>query len=312
MMKSLFPCGSVTGAPKIRTMQIIRELEKEPRGIYTGSIGFFAPRNKAVWNVAIRTVVLNTKRRTGEMGIGSGIVYDSDIQKEYDECLLKAKFLNEKQGEFELLETMRWEPRKGYSLLADHLRRLENSAEYFGFTFRKKSVLTFLKRYERTLRRQSKRQQSFRVRLTMKRDGTLSVAHYRLEDTSDIQHVRLSEKRTNSGDRFLFHKTTNRTLYDRELERAILDGYFDVLFLNEKGELTEGARSNLLVTKDGRWFTPPIECGVLPGTYRAQLLRLKKYNIEEHVLTIEDLTYADEIYLCNAVRGLVKVRLDGI
>ncbi|HEY4611533.1 MAG TPA: aminodeoxychorismate synthase component I, partial [Bacteroidota bacterium] len=264
IMKCLFPCGSVTGAPKIRTMQIIRELESEPRGVYTGSIGFFSPKKKAVWNVAIRTVVLNTRERRGEMGVGSGIVYDSNSEHEYRECLLKAKFLMESHGEFALLETMRWEPQYSYRLLKYHMGRLERSAEYFGFSFKRAEGLAFLKRHGMKLRKASKRTRSFRVRLTMTRDGVFSATQYRLERSAGDQHARISEHRTDSGDRFLYHKTTNRTLYDRELERAMLDGFFDVIFLNERHELTEGARSNLVVKKDGRGYTPPVECGLLP------------------------------------------------
>ncbi|HEX9828653.1 MAG TPA: aminodeoxychorismate synthase component I [Bacteroidota bacterium] len=310
ILRSLFPCGSVTGAPKIRTMQIIRELEQQPRGVYTGSIGFFSPHKKAVWNVAIRTVVLDTKRRTGEMGIGSGIVHDSDIHNEYQECLLKGKFLTESHGDFDLLETMRWEPKKGYPLLKYHMRRLERSATYFGFSFKHTAVAAFLKVYERALRKESKGKLFFRVRLAMKRNGELSAQHYRLEQMAATQHVRLSSVRTHSSDRFLFHKTTHRELYDRELERAVLDGYFDALFLNENGELTEGARSNVFIKKNSQLLTPPLSCGVLPGIYREYMMRSKKFRVEERVLTLDDVKSADEIYVCNAVRGLVKVTFD--
>ncbi len=311
LIKSLFPSGSVTGAPKIRTMQIIRELEREPRGIYTGAIGFFAPRRRAVFNVAIRTVVLDVKQQEGEMGVGSGIVHDSNTESEYQECLLKGRFLTEPTNDFQLLETMRWEPRKGFSLLKEHLRRLERSASYFGFRFDKEQLSSFLKKYEKGLRRRSGRKHSFRVRLTMGRDGEFSATHFRLEPTVGVQHVKISDRRTDSTDRFLFHKTTNRKLYDEELERALLKGYFDLLFLNEQGQLTEGARSNVFLKKGDQFFTPPVSCGVLAGTYREYLLRSRKYRAQEKMLTLEDLMSADEVYLTNAVRGMVKVQVEG-
>lgn len=312
LMKSLFPSGSVTGAPKIRTMQIIRELEREPRGLYTGSVGFLAPKKKAVFSVAIRTVVLDLKKQRGEMGVGSGIVHDSDIESEYQECLLKAKFLTEPPTEFQLFETMRWEPRRGFLLLKEHLKRLERSAEYFAFHYERRRLISFLKDFERGLRKESGKKHSFRVRLTMGRDGKFSAAHFCLERTEGVQHVKLSGRRTNSSDRFLFHKTTNRRMYDEELERAVLKGYFDVLFLNEHGQLTEGARSNIFLKKGETLFTPPVSCGVLAGTYREHLLRSKKYDAEEKILTLDNLKTADEIYVCNAVRGLVKVQVDGL
>ncbi|MCI0706194.1 MAG: aminodeoxychorismate synthase component I [Ignavibacteriae bacterium] len=311
MLKSLFPCGSVTGAPKIRTMQIIRELETEPRGIYTGSLGFFAPR-KAVWNVAIRTVVLDTKTNTGEMGVGGGVVHDSVIESEYQESLLKGRFLTESHGDFELIETLRWEPKKGFPLLAYHLKRLERSARYFGFAFKREKVVATLRLYEKKLRKEGKGKLSFRVRLLLSSNGGVTLQSFRLEERGGEQHARFSQTPTDSRNRFLFHKTTNRVFYDRELERAVLDGYFDVLFLNEREEITEGARSNIVIKKGNEWFTPPLDCGVLPGVYREYLLRSKTHTVQERVLTLDDIKSADEIYLCNAVRGLVRVHIDGL
>lgn len=310
IIRSLFPSGSVTGAPKIRTMQIIRELEKEPRGIYTGSVGFIAPQKRAVFSVAIRTLVLDKKSGMGEMGVGSGIVHDSEIDDEYRECLLKSRFLTESPSDFELIETMRWEPGRGFLLQRLHERRLQRSAEYFGFPYHPNVLRSTLKKYDALLRKESKRRQSFRVRLTLGRNGIISLSHARLEPTVGDQHVRLSEKRTDSSNRFLFHKTTNRRLYDEELERAVLRGYFDVLFLNEKGELTEGARTNLVVRKGGEYLTPPVSCGLLAGVYRESLLRSKKYAVKECILTLDDLKAADEVFVCNAVRGMVNVIVD--
>ncbi len=312
LFQSLFPSGSITGAPKIRTMQIIQELEREPRGVYTGAIGFFSPKKQAVFNVAIRTVVLDERRGRAEMGVGGGIVHDSVPDDEYQECLLKAKFLTESTAEFELIETMRWNPAKSFFLLKEHLRRLERSAEYFGYPFDRKKLTSFLKRYERLLRRESKKKFSFRVRLTMSSEGIFHAAHFRLEPPEKNQYVFLSNQRTNSSDRFLFHKTTRRLLYDRELERTILKGYFDVIFVNEQNQVTEGARSNILVKKEGQLLTPSVSCGLLPGIYREHLLGSKKYSVREKILTLDDLKSADEVYVCNAVRGMMQVRIDGL
>lgn len=309
LFRSLFPSGSVTGAPKIRTMQIIRELEKEPRGIYTGAVGFLAPRNKAVFNVAIRTLVLDRKTSKGEMGVGSGIVHESDIDDEYRECLLKSRFLTEAPADFELIETMRWQPGRGFLRQHLHLRRLQRSAQYFGFRYDTRTLRSVLRKYDAHLRQETRRQ-VFRVRLTLKRDSTINLTHARLEPTTGEQHVRLSERRTDSSNRFLFHKTTNRRLYDEELERAVLKGYFDVLFCNEKGELTEGARTNLIIRNGDEYFTPPLSCGVLPGVYREALLRSKAYAVKERILYPEDLKAADEVFVCNAVREMVKVIVD--
>jgi para-aminobenzoate synthetase/4-amino-4-deoxychorismate lyase len=309
VIRSLFPSGSVTGAPKIRTMQIIRELEKEPRGVYTGSVGFIAPQKRAVLSVAIRTVVLDRKTGTGEMGVGSGIVHDSVIEEEYRECLLKSRFLTESPSRFELIETMRWEAGKGFFLQHLHEQRLIRSAQYFGFPCDRKMLRSTLRKYDARLRKESQRL-SFRVRLRLGNDGTISLTHARLEPTVGEQHVRLSDKQTDSSDRFLFHKTTNRRLYDEELERAVLKGYFDVLFLNEREQLTEGARTNLIIKKDARMFTPPVSCGLLAGVYREYLLRSKSHRVEERILTLEDLKMADDVYVCNAVRGMIKVRVE--
>lgn len=307
LMRSLFPSGSITGAPKIRTMQIIRELEKEPRGIYTGSIGFFSPKRRAVFNVAIRTVKLDKQTGAAEMGIGSGVVWDSDSNAEYHECLLKARFLTENTGEFQLIETMRWDNAGGWFLLPGHLQRLENSANYFDFHFDREAILRRLGEYAAQLSRELA---SYRVRLTLDREGGIVIKHAPLANLHEPVRVKLAKTRTDSQDRFLFHKTTRRDLYDRELKTAEAEGFFDVIFCNERGEITEGCRSNLILKSEGRYFTPPLECGVLPGVYRAHLFTSQQFNLEEKILLPQELERAEEILLCNAVRGLVRAVLE--
>ena len=302
----IFPSGSVTGAPKIKTMEIIRELEKEHRRVYTGSIGFFSPKTLGIFNVAIRTLLIDSRKGSGEMGVGSGIVYDSNACAEYDECCLKANFLTRKPQKFKLIETMLWQPVKGYLFLKLHLKRLENSARYFNFLYRREDILRQLMK----LRRRFK-QDTYRVRLNLDKAGKVEVEPSLLEAAAPREpKVFLAAKKTYSQDLFLYHKTTFRRLYDRQYKRAKLLGFYDLIFANEKGEITEGAISNVFVRKNGRFYTPPITCGLLDGVYRRYLLASAKFPIKEKVLFKEDLFEAEEIYLSNSVRGLVKVRLE--
>ena len=309
LVKSLFPSGSVTGAPKIRTMQIIRELESGPRGVYTGSMGFFAPKRRAMFNVAIRTVVLDTRSGECEMGVGSGVVADSDNASEYQECLLKSKFLTADPEEFQLFETLRWEKENGWFLLPLHLRRLKESARYFGFRYDAASVRSALKRSEGRLKELSRRGRAIRVRMTLDRNGMVEFSYRALSPLSISPLIGISGHRTDSANRFFFHKTTRRKLYDTELEHAKGRGLFDLLFFNEREELTEGARTNVILRTGNSYLTPPISCGVLAGTYRAHLFRKKSFSLEEKILSRKDLLAADEVFVCNAVRGMIKVRL---
>ncbi|MBI4429646.1 MAG: aminodeoxychorismate synthase component I [Ignavibacteriales bacterium] len=305
-LRSLFPSGSVTGAPKIRTMQIIHELEQEPRGIYTGAIGFFSPKKEAVFNVAIRTLALDDRTKTGEMGIGSGIVHDSTPEEEYQECLLKAKFFMEPVPDFRLIETIKWDSQDGFHLLHIHLRRLKRSAAYFDFVFPNSKIRDALYRITQVLRRRGK---THRVKLLLDRRGAVEAEYSPMQPLKGIQLASLSAKRTNSLDRFLFHKTTNRNIYDDSIRKAESLGLFDFIFLNEKGEITEGARSNVIVRKGNTYYTPPDGCGLLPGVFRESFLRNRNLNVEERRLHVEDIFAADDVFLCNALRGLIKIQL---
>lgn len=306
IFRALFPCGSITGAPKVRAMQLIAELEGRPRGVYTGAIGFFSPQ-QTVFNVAIRTLVLDGER--GAMGVGSGIVIDSDAASEYRECLLKAEFLTQTPArfpaEFSLIETMRWEG--AYPLLELHLDRLTDSAEYFDFTCERGAVRAALEEHARGFADKAVR----RVRLLLDRNGCLTITNELLSagDADRIGRVRMAQRRTDPADSMLFHKTTNRRLYAETFQAALRDGLDDVLFMNLRGEVTEGAISNVFVEKNGRWFTPPVECGLLAGVYRRHLLATRA-EIEEKILFFRDLLNADAIYLGNALRGLRRVRLE--
>ena len=307
MLRALFPCGSVTGAPKVRAMEIIRELEGEPRGIYTGAIGHIAPSGDAQFNVAIRTVVLDG--RAGEMGIGSGIVADSKAESEFDECLLKANFLTKLDPPFELIETIRFEKAQGFHLLERHLARLQASAAHFGYPFSREAVLAALDaeaaRVEAPVAH---------VRLLLAEDGTITVTSgaITLPTKATVWRFAISDRRLDETDPFFYHKTTRRQFFEQEMERQKeLTGCDEVVFLNSKGELTEGTRTNLFVELDGRLFTPALACGLLPGTLREELLDLPRAAASEAILTPQDLLAADRIYLGNSVRGLIRAELIG-
>lgn len=303
LIRAIFPPGSVIGAPKIRAMELIREYETEPRGVYCGAIGHITPAGEALFNVAIRTPVVFRDGR-GEMGIGSGVVYDSVGAKEYAECLLKMKFLTDPPKPFELIETMLYDGAAGYWLLDGHLRRLKASALYFGYALDEAAVR---QRLEDVVA--GRADARLRVRLTLAEDGTITVtaADQAAMGPDAVMRYAVSETRLDSTNAFLFHKTTRRELYDRECQHyATTAGADEVLYLNERGELAEGSRTNVFVEKDGRLLTPTLSSGLLPGVLRAELLASGK--AEEAVLTLDDLRAADAVYVGNSVRGLVKAR----
>lgn len=304
IFRALFPCGSITGAPKVRTMKIIRELEDQPRGVYTGAIGFVSPYEEAVFNVAIRTLVLKDNR--GEMGIGGGIVWDSDATEEWNECQLKGSFLSRSCPTFDLIETLLWDGT--YSFLHEHVTRLAASAEYFGFPCRPKEAERRLTELANTF----PPDQPQRVRLLLGQKGSIALSSVPIarksksESSSKSILVCLSRQCTQSNDLFLRHKTTHRQLYDQEYRQALATGYDDAIFLNNEGNLTEGAIHNVFVVQNGQWLTPPVTDGLLPGVLRNSLI--KERGCVERQLKLEDLVTADEVYLGNSVRGLQKVR----
>jgi para-aminobenzoate synthetase / 4-amino-4-deoxychorismate lyase len=305
MLSALFPCGSVTGAPKVRAMEIIGEIEAGPRGVYTGAIGHIAPSGDAQFNVAIRTVVLEGNR--GELGIGGGIVADSKAEFEYEECLLKAHFLTKVDAPFDLIETLRFERGHGFHLLERHLARLQSSAAHFGYPFSREAVLAALEAEAARIDAPVAL-----VRLLLAEDGIITVTSTPIElPTRDtVWRFVISDQRLDEKDPLFYHKTTRRQFFDREMERQkALTGCDEVVFLNNKGELTEGTRTNLFVELDGRLFTPALACGLLPGTLREELLDLPRAAASEAVLTRQDLLEADRIYLGNSVRGLIRAEL---
>lgn len=307
LMQATFPSGSVTGAPKLRTMQIIHELERDPRGVYTGAIGFLSGAN-ACFSVAIRTAVVNKRKATIEMGVGSGILFEADPGFEYAECELKGNFLTQTSPEFQLLETLLWEPERGFRHLDLHLSRLLSSAEYFLFSVDRALLEYHLNQKHQEYSQHYREPQRVRLLVNSTGHAELQVSSIELLDDTNVT-VCVSTKRTNSANRFLFHKTTNRYFYDQELAAARTRGYFDVLFKNEREEITEGAITNVLIEQAGVFYTPPITCGLLPGVLRRSLFESKELQVKERVLFEDDLLEADAVYVCNAVRGLLKVSL---
>jgi para-aminobenzoate synthetase/4-amino-4-deoxychorismate lyase len=298
IFRSIFPCGSITGAPKIRTMQIIHELESSPRGIYTGAIGFIAPDRSAVFNVAIRTLLM--KDGHVRMGVGGGIVADSVPEEEYRECLLKASFLTRAHHYFQLIETVLWE--NEYYLLSLHLDRLESSARYFSFIFDRAGIRLQLLEFAQSL----SLGQRYRVRLLLDSTGKLLITSSPVANVLQTVRIRLSPHRTSSSHVFLRHKTTQRHLYDQQYAEAKAEGFDEVIFLNERGEVTEGAISNFFIERSGKLLTPPLNCGVLPGIMRRHLLETNP-TAEECVLNLEELKAAESVFLCNSVLGLRRV-----
>lgn len=306
---ALYPCGSITGAPKRRTMQIIRELETEARGLYTGAIGWFdAPQGGRgvgdfCLSVPIRTLVLESPAddgtRKGQLGVGAGIVHDSNAMEEFAECRLKARFLTGLGNDFELLETMHATKAGGCRHLDLHLHRLRASADYFGYAFDDAYLRTCLRRTCESLVPEGEH----RIRLALKQDGTCAMQKGVLAPLSLPVKLLIAQERTNSSDLFLRHKTTVRERYDAAWRAAEAQGAFDMLFCNERGELTEGGRSSVFVRLDGCWYTPPLAAGLLPGIMRSVLLADPAWNASERSLTLNDLRRAEQVVACNALRG---------
>ena len=307
LMRGIFPPGSVIGAPKIHAQELIRQLESEPRGVYCGAIGYISPEGRALLNVAIRTAVI-FRNADGEMGIGSGVVFDSQGSKEYAECLLKMKFLTDPVKRFELIETMLFDPAAGGFVLLDrHIERLATSARYFAYVY---DELVVRRALDDAVVGKSGR---LRVRLLLAEGGDVTVTTTPLPpaDANAIMRFAVSASRVDSSDLFLFHKTTRRELYDREWqEYSERLGTDEVVYLNERGELAEGSRTTIFIERDGELLTPPLSAGLLPGTLRAELLAEGK--AREAVLRLADLESADAVFLGNSVRGLVTARrIDG-
>jgi para-aminobenzoate synthetase/4-amino-4-deoxychorismate lyase len=341
LFTAMFPCGSVTGAPKVSTMRLLNELEPTTREVYCGAIGVVCPDGEAVFNVAIRTVWLDMEAGTAEYGVGGGITWDSVAAAEYDEVLAKAAVLGASAPDFELLETLRLENGE-YYLLERHLARMAQSAAYFGYAWdegvvrerleaesgkRKAGTATDFttKNTERTkvTKNGEKAESAWRVRLLLAKDGSVTVESTPIDtpftppwegnDAAVSQYsilntqycVALHHHPTFHHNRFLYHKTTHRAIYEEV--RAAHPGAWDVLLWNESGELMEFTIGNVVVELDGHRYTPPLSSGLLAGTFRAELL--ERGEIEERVVRVEEVQRATRVWLINSVRGWVEVQL---
>ncbi len=319
IIQAVFPAASITGAPKIAAMRKIQKLEKSPRKIYTGSIACIYPNQDFCMNVAIRTLICS--ENSTELGVGGGIVYDSGKTAELDEALLKSKFIHAAEPDFEILETMLFE--NGISDLDTHLNRMAKSAKYFNFKFNKESAKKFVaEKLNNVATAVPSRASSapleteaatskFRIRLLLNFKGKLELQSFPLKTSGwgkDSAKVKLSKEHTFSTDIFLLHKTTRRKFYNDHFHKALNEGCDEVIFTNERGEICEGAVSNIFIqAQDNSWYTPPLSSGLLPGIWRAATI--KKLNAREKVLYTADLKQAKQIIIGNSVRGATQTTL---
>ncbi len=319
LLTAIYPCGSITGAPKKRTMEIIQTLEDSPRELYCGSIAWFDPASSGEtlgdvgMSVVIRTLQVNQDKNF-TMGVGGGITIDSDHQTEWQECQTKANFLMKLQPPINLFETVRVE--MGQPCYLDlHLKRLELSAKNFGIHFDYSKAAQLIQESCSTLSDEAKKS-LHRLRVDLLQNGQLSI---RLTPVQSIdtpspliwaKDLFQEDVTSQSGNILLQHKLSQRMIYDQAWQRAEARGSFDALFINELGYVTEGGRSNIFIKKDGQWLTPPISAGCLPGIMRSLILKDPKWQAIEKNFKPEDVMKAEEIVLCNALRGIITVKLD--
>jgi para-aminobenzoate synthetase/4-amino-4-deoxychorismate lyase len=313
LLRALFPCGSVTGAPKISTMDVIARVEQSPREVYCGAIGWIGPGGDCAFNVPIRTAWVDRDQGRISFGTGGGVVWDSTAEAEYDELLAKTAVVRDPWPPFRLLETMAVED--GRALRLDrHLRRMAESAERFGYPFPEADIRNAVARAG-----DAASAGPVRLRITLGPDGeygteTAPADRVGIEDSGDgaptpenLPVVTLADTAVDARNPFLYHKTTHRTHYDRHLAAA--PGHvFDVLLWNREGNVTEFCRGNVVLEIDGELVTPALEAGLLPGCYRAQLL--EEGRIVERAVSLDDLADASRIWLINSVRRWVPVRLE--
>jgi para-aminobenzoate synthetase / 4-amino-4-deoxychorismate lyase len=300
---ALFPCGSVTGAPKVEAMKSIAMLEAAPRGIYCGAIGYAAPNGVACFNVGIRSVLI--ENGTATCGVGSGITYDSSVAGEAAELSYKSRFVIRASKSFQLFETMRLDNGE-YTLCERHLARLENSARHFRFAMTGENGESLIQTARLRLNALKRQVPSgvWRVKLIVNRDGQCHTECHPLDATPAQPTIQLAACPISRNDEFLQHKTTRREVYD---QHAPADGVWDTLLFNEECELTEFIRANLVLDIAGNRFTPPLSCGLLNGTLREEMIACGE--ISERVLMREDLLRAEKIWWVNGLRGEILVRL---
>lgn len=304
IMTALFPCASITGAPKASTMGIISELENTPRRIYTGTIGFIKPNGNMQFSVAIRTALFDKKNGQIEYGTGGGITIKSDTQKEYEECILKTKILQQSAGNqsFKLLETILWSPEDGWFLLDKHLKRLVDAAAYFDYQIDLKNIEKVISKKANEFGKTAQK-----VRLLVEKNGAFVIENYALENKQlpERKPVQIATESVDSFDVFLFHKTTNRGAYERNLRQ--FPEAKDVILWNERGEITESCYGNVVVFDGTNYWTPPVKCGLLNGVFRQHLL--ENGEIQERIILKKELEKMDVVFLINSVRKWERVEI---
>jgi para-aminobenzoate synthetase / 4-amino-4-deoxychorismate lyase len=300
IFKALFPCGSITGAPKISTMNIIADLENEPRDVYCGAIGYITPNKEAIFNVPIRTVLIDHQTGNAVYGVGGGVTWDSTSEGEYNEILAKAMLLEEKPTKFQLLESLLLE-NGDYFLLEEHLKRLENSAQYFGFRCQVERIKKSLKEFG-----DKNHTGLLKVRLLLAKNGDLTIEGQTITQQKAVLKVTLADEPVDKTNPFLYHKTTNREIYAKYQKQKTQEA-FDVLLWNQDGELTEFTNGNIVLEIEGNLCTPPVKSGLLAGTFRDRLLQIGE--IHEKTLTKSDLIMATRVWFINSVRKWKEVQL---
>ncbi|MCJ8276255.1 MAG: bifunctional chorismate-binding protein/class IV aminotransferase, partial [Bdellovibrionales bacterium] len=293
IINNIFPCASITGAPKKRTMEIIQKLESAPRNIYTGAIGYIKPNNDMCLNVPIRTIV--HQKEAYSMGLGGGVLYDSNTASEYQEIKDKAQFLHKINNEFFLFETMLFDQTLHNKEL--HLNRMRNSAKDLDFIYPEQQINKELSKLSF--------QKAYRLKLCLFPNGQWTLESQLLESSNSEKFIRWSPTIMRSTDKMLQHKNSLRDVYDKEWKVAQAEGFYDIIYTNENNHVTEASRHNIFIEKNGQLFTPPLHCGVLPGVLRQKLL---SEGAEEKILTKDDLLFADRVFLTNALRGKVEVQ----
>jgi len=301
IITNLFPCGSITGAPKIRTMEIIHELEKEKRGVYTGTIGIIN-KNDFTFNIPIRTITLGKFTNKGEIGLGSGVVWDSNPQAEFEEVKLKSEFLTNSTNYFELFETMLIENGEIF-LLENHISRLKKAAQHFLFYLDEVNLRELLKLIVVGLNQNLK----FKLKISLTKWGELKYNLEQIAENKNYGRILISKKIIDSNNMFQYFKTTNRELYNSEIKKWQKEGFDDVIFLNKNGNVVEGAITNIMISHKNGFITPPIEDGLLNGCYREYLLSKKK-NVTEKSFGIDELLNAEEVKIFNSVKKEIKIR----
>ncbi|GAB6082934.1 aminodeoxychorismate synthase component I [Desulfuromonas carbonis] len=301
LFRALFPCASITGAPKLNTMRIIADLEGEPRRVYTGAIGHLAPDGAIRFGVAIRTALIDRAAASVEYRVGAGITWDSRSAAEYRECLDKARILSAPRRAFALLESLRWTPDEGFWLLTEHLERLGDSADYFDYPCHPAAWRAALATAVENLP-----QRPHKVRLLLHANGRLETTAELLAAPGDEPlRLAIAARPVDADDPFLFHKTTWRATYEDARQDA--PAADEVLLWNQHGEVTEACSANLVLELNGERVTPPLACGLLAGTLRRQLL--ERGEIRERVVTLAELRQAERLWLINGVRGWRPARL---